>query len=223
VLFLLIHCPIICADESADLSKDELIKIGKEVYEEKGCSGCHKIAGVGGNIGPDLTNEGNILSHDAEWHRKHFKNPSSVTPGSIMPPVDLPPKKLDALIAYVMSLKSEELPADIERAIKRAHEELKKARRGIDEVKKAGFNVDDLEFKYTQAWTRLETINNMIYRRDLQGVFKQTEEAINLSKEIMKGVYLYKNELRHRITQSIILISLIVVIVVLLFLKILTL
>jgi putative heme-binding domain-containing protein len=39
---------------------------GKAVFEGKGtCQSCHRIAGVGSRIGPDLTNIGSILSPEA--------------------------------------------------------------------------------------------------------------------------------------------------------------
>lgn len=34
-------------------------------------------------VGPDLTNEGGLRSND--WHAAHFADPTSVTPGSVMP------------------------------------------------------------------------------------------------------------------------------------------
>lgn len=200
---------------------EELVALGKEVYNTKGCGGCHKIAGVGGDLGPDLTNEGNIVSHDIEWHKKHFRDPQSVVPGSTMPKIDLADTEIEALAAFMTDLKSAELPRDIELAIKNTREKLDEARKGIDEIKAKGFNVDDLEFKYAQGWTRLETINNMIYTHNLSGVYQETEEALNIAKEINQEVHSYRKELEHRIIQAIILITLLVIIVVLVFIKLL--
>lgn len=198
-----------------------LISLGKEVYNLKGCSGCHKIAGGGGEIAPDLTNEGNIISHDSAWHKKHLKDPQSVVPGSAMPKMDIPENELNALAAFLISLKSIDLPKDIEGTIKSAHERLDEARKGIDEIKKSGFNVDNLEVKYIDGWTHLETINNMIYTHNLTGVSKETEDAINLAKEILEDVHSYEKELEHRVIQGLILISLFVIIAVLVFIKVL--
>ncbi|MBI5192193.1 MAG: cbb3-type cytochrome c oxidase subunit II [Nitrospirae bacterium] len=205
-----------------ETNPDSLISIGKEVYNLKGCSGCHKIAGSGGDMGPDLTNEGNIVPHDAAWHKKHFKDPQSVVPNSTMPNLSLSDKEINALTAFMQSLRSVDLPKDIEGTIKLAHEKLDEARKGIDEIKKSGFNVDNLEVKYIDGWTHLETINNMIYTHNLTGVSKETEDAINLAKEIMEDVHSYKKELEHRIVQGLILIVLFVIIGVLVFIKVLT-
>ena len=226
IIFIAILSFIVFSDtaytETQALNMDELVSIGKEVYDRKGCAGCHKIAGAGGDLGPDLSNEGNVLPHDVQWHIRHFKDPSSVVPGSMMPKIDLLDREAEALAAYMTSLKSTDLPKDIELSIKTAHERLEEARKGIDGIRKSGFNVDALEVKYVQGWTRLETINNMIYTHNLAGVSKETEDAITISKEIMQDVVSYQKELEHRVIVSIVFIVMIVIIVVLVFLKVLT-
>ena len=226
ILFIVSFLFIIFSDtaytETQTLNMDELVSIGKDVYYRKGCAGCHKIAGAGGDLGPDLTNEGNVLSHDVQWHKGHFKDPSSVVPGSMMPKIDLLEREAEALAAYMTSLKSTDLPKDIEISIKTAHERLDESRKGIDGIKKSGFNVDALEVKYALGWTRLETINNMIYTHNLAGVTKETEDAITISKEIMQDVLSYQKELEHRVIVSVVFIVMIVIIVVLVFLKVLT-
>ncbi len=226
ILVITIYTPIFfgktASADAESLNMDELVSTGRDIYYRKGCSGCHKMAGAGGNIGPDLTNEGNVLLHTVEWHKSHFKDPSSVVPGSMMPKIDLLEKEAEALAVYLTSLKSTDLPKDIELLIKTAHEKLDEARKGVDGIKKSGFNVDALEVKYVQGWTRLETINNMIYTHNLAGVSRETEEAITIAKEIMQDVLSYQKELEHRVIVSIVFIVMIVIIVVLVFLKVLT-
>ncbi|MBI2486085.1 MAG: c-type cytochrome [Deltaproteobacteria bacterium] len=39
--------------------EEDLVAKGKEIYTQKKCSMCHKIEGVGGKMGPDLSDEGN--------------------------------------------------------------------------------------------------------------------------------------------------------------------
>ncbi|MGH2588611.1 MAG: cbb3-type cytochrome c oxidase subunit II [Dehalococcoidia bacterium] len=54
--------------------------------------------------GPDLSHTGSRQS--AVWQREHLKNPQSTSPGSIMPSFGyLPVEEIDALVAYLMSLK----------------------------------------------------------------------------------------------------------------------
>jgi ubiquinol-cytochrome c reductase cytochrome b subunit len=76
---------------------------GRAVYARSGCTACHSIYGKGGKIGPDLTHVGN--RRDADWLIRHFKDPQAVSPGSIMPRVDLSEKELKELTDYMMSLK----------------------------------------------------------------------------------------------------------------------
>jgi cytochrome c oxidase cbb3-type subunit 2 len=54
--------------------------------------------------GPDLSHTGSRQS--AVWQREHLKNPQSTSPGSLMPAFGhLPAAEIDALVAYLMSLK----------------------------------------------------------------------------------------------------------------------
>jgi cbb3-type cytochrome oxidase cytochrome c subunit len=60
---------------------------GVELFATAGCTACHTYDGAGGsNLGaPDLTQIGNRHLGIAT-QIKHLQNPSSVTPGSPMPP-----------------------------------------------------------------------------------------------------------------------------------------
>ncbi len=105
---------------------------GRKIYMKEGCVYCHSqfvrpqdrdfgplvMAGdyvyetpnLLGTIrtGPDLSNEGG--KHPDAWHLAHFKNPRTVTPGSVMPPfVYLKDDEMKALIAYVQSIGKKRL------------------------------------------------------------------------------------------------------------------
>lgn len=81
---------------------------GRRLFETQGCRGCHKLNGVGGSIGPDLTEEG--ASHRSpEWLEKHFLSPSAVSPGSAMPDFHFTRGQARALTYYMLSLTSEEM------------------------------------------------------------------------------------------------------------------
>jgi len=84
--------------------EEDLVAKGKEIYAQKKCSMCHKIEGVGGKMGPDLSDEGNN-GRDEEWLIKYFKDPKSIKPDVKMPPVKGTDEELKALAAYMMSLK----------------------------------------------------------------------------------------------------------------------
>ncbi len=77
---------------------------GREVYNRSGCIACHSINGKGGRIGPDLTHVGSRRP-EAEWHMRHFRDPQSLVPGSIMPKIELSEKDLRELTDYMLSLK----------------------------------------------------------------------------------------------------------------------
>ena len=84
--------------------EEDLVAKGKEIYAQKKCSMCHMIDGVGGKMGPDLSDEGN-KGRDGEWLTKYFKDPKSIIPEAMMPPVKGTDEELKALATYMMSLK----------------------------------------------------------------------------------------------------------------------
>ena len=51
---------------------------GRHLFETQGCRGCHKLNGVGGSIGPDLTEEG-ANRRSPEWLEHHFIAPTAVS------------------------------------------------------------------------------------------------------------------------------------------------
>jgi ubiquinol-cytochrome c reductase cytochrome b subunit len=83
---------------------DPGIAHGQALFTSLGCTGCHRIHGTGGALGPDLSYEGDVRP-DREWHMKHFRDPQSVSPGSIMPKFPLSDAELRDLTSYVLSLK----------------------------------------------------------------------------------------------------------------------
>jgi len=86
---------------------------GQQVYRRSACIGCHTIAGVSqGNVGPDLTHVGSrgtiagaLFPNTTETLRRWIMNAPSLKPGALMPPQNLSPQDLDAVIAYLQSLK----------------------------------------------------------------------------------------------------------------------
>jgi mono/diheme cytochrome c family protein len=76
---------------------------GKKLYDNLGCANCHKIGAEGGAAGPELTGEGK--RRDAKFLMQKLKTPKFNNPNSIMPPVTKPDKDVQALVAYLTSLK----------------------------------------------------------------------------------------------------------------------
>jgi mono/diheme cytochrome c family protein len=83
---------------------------GRRLFETHGCRGCHKLNGVGGSIGPDLTEEG-ASQRDPEWLAKHLLQPNSVSPNSPMPNFHFTKEQARALTFYMLSLTNEQMGA----------------------------------------------------------------------------------------------------------------
>jgi nitric oxide reductase subunit C len=56
---------------------------GAALFRSLGCSACHTIRGVGGKVGPDLTDVGSRRTKG--WIEQQVRNPKSHFPNSIMP------------------------------------------------------------------------------------------------------------------------------------------
>lgn len=98
-----------------DVKGAPLLLEGKRLFIEKGCQGCHQVAGMGGKVGPDLTLVGERRS-DPAWHAKHFKDPERMAPGSIMPSYQsLADGEVQALTAFLLSLR--EMPTSLAAAV----------------------------------------------------------------------------------------------------------
>lgn len=81
---------------------------GRHLFETQGCRGCHKLNGVGGSIGPDLTEEG-ANHRSPDWLERHFLAPGAVSAGSAMPNFHFTREQAKALTYYMLSLTSEDM------------------------------------------------------------------------------------------------------------------
>jgi cytochrome c oxidase subunit 2 len=93
---------------------DALVQRGQEVFQSQPCAACHSIRGTSarGQIGPDLSDFGGRLSIGAGAAPNTRGNlggwlvdSQTIKPGNFMPPIQLGPDELQALIAYLESLK----------------------------------------------------------------------------------------------------------------------
>lgn len=94
----------------------------KALFHSLGCRGCHKVHGVGGDDGPDLSRVGQkdpgltrfagVAGERtiANWFKEHFRSPAQVVPASPMPAMGLTEKQIDLLTLYMFSLRSAETP-----------------------------------------------------------------------------------------------------------------
>ena len=82
---------------------DPLAAKGKTIFEAQSCNACHGDGGVGTAAAPALV--GIAAKFSPEQVAQLFKQPTAKMTAGGMPPIDLPPDDLKALIAYVESLK----------------------------------------------------------------------------------------------------------------------
>lgn len=93
---------------------DALAERGRQVFMEANCLYCHTIKGTDatGNLGPDLTHIAsrrtlaagtieNNVGNLGGW----IANPQHIKPGNLMPAADLSGVELQALLAYLATLK----------------------------------------------------------------------------------------------------------------------
>lgn len=86
---------------------------GAKVFADSPCTTCHMIQGISkGYIGPDLTHFGSrttlaagVLKNTPENVAKWIEDPQEIKPGANMPALLLPGPKMNALVAYLESLK----------------------------------------------------------------------------------------------------------------------
>ena len=96
----------------------------KAVFHSLGCRGCHRVNGVGGADGPDLSREGLLdpgrldFTHVRgsrsvpAWLAEHFRAPATLVPNSQMPALGLSETQIDRLVFYLLSLRTESSAAN---------------------------------------------------------------------------------------------------------------
>lgn len=75
---------------------------GAMIYLANGCGDCHKINGVGTDVGPSLN--GLSRRRSRNWVEQHFADPPKLSPGSEMPPFKFSKQDMDNLTEYLFSL-----------------------------------------------------------------------------------------------------------------------
>lgn len=75
-------------------TSNEAVSKGKLVWQEKNCGACHQIYGLGGYLGPDLTNEYSLRSTD---FIKVFLNDGTPT----MPKFNLSEQEMSNLLSFL--------------------------------------------------------------------------------------------------------------------------
>ncbi|HWC12623.1 MAG TPA: cytochrome c oxidase subunit II [Acidimicrobiales bacterium] len=87
---------------------------GREIFLRSSCAGCHAIRGTPavGTLGPDLTHlasretiAAGTLPLERETLAGFVRNAQDAKPGAAMPPTEVAPEELSALVDYLMGLE----------------------------------------------------------------------------------------------------------------------
>jgi mono/diheme cytochrome c family protein len=96
---------------------------GERLFREKGCLGCHKLGGVGGDLGAALDGVASRpqlyfpMSHVIgdrtayNWMKQHFDDPQAIVDNSEMK-VSLTDEEADQLTTFMFTLRKEEMPSN---------------------------------------------------------------------------------------------------------------
>lgn len=81
-------------------------RAGRALFAQQQCGACHRVAGQGGEIGPDLTFVG--ARHGAGWLHSFIESPTSFHPQTAMPafgPPVLSHQEIEEIAQYLASLR----------------------------------------------------------------------------------------------------------------------
>lgn len=99
------------AGQAGDAS---LVSQGAQLFANGACITCHAIRGTAaqGRVGPELTHFGsrqtiaaNTLANNPGNLKRWLRNPQAVKPGALMPNLNLNDQDIEALTAYLLTLK----------------------------------------------------------------------------------------------------------------------
>jgi cytochrome c oxidase subunit 2 len=94
--------------------RDTSASTGKNVFMSHGCVLCHTVRGTdaGSRVGPDLTHVASrrtlaaaTIPNNRGWLGGWVMDPQGIKPGTKMPPNDMRPDELQALLTYLQGLR----------------------------------------------------------------------------------------------------------------------
>jgi cytochrome c oxidase subunit 2 len=90
---------------------------GRDIFFAAGCGACHStrgapVAAAAGQPGPDLSDlaarstlAAGTVPNTPAFLRRWIRDPQAIKPGALMPPTPLPDGDMDALVAYLETLR----------------------------------------------------------------------------------------------------------------------
>ncbi len=89
-------------NEAQLLGAPDFASQGAMLYSANHCDACHQVNGQGMKLGPALNG---IAEHrDKAWLEQHFRDPQSLSKGTIMPAYKFNDKDMANIVAYVLSI-----------------------------------------------------------------------------------------------------------------------
>ena len=103
---------IVSINTGAQPYKEGDANAGKQVFETKGCEGCHTIEGIQGavgTVGPNLTHIAaqpyDSFPNSAQFMKQWINDPPAAKPGTPMPKLGLTDEELNNVVTFLQTLK----------------------------------------------------------------------------------------------------------------------
>ena len=94
---------VLLAAASSEVPSPVVTERGEAAFRKNGCYGCHIIQKFGTPIGPNLTQVGR--KYQPEYLARWLRDPSQQRPSAHMPALELTEDDVQALAAYLGSLR----------------------------------------------------------------------------------------------------------------------
>lgn len=94
---------VVLTASCAQAQDSSLVARGRSVFQDQGCYGCHTVGATGTPIAPDLSRIG--AKHDEAYLAGWLRDPSLQRPSAHMPKLQLTDPEVQALAAYLGSLR----------------------------------------------------------------------------------------------------------------------
>ncbi len=101
--FILLAAVVLTASCVQAQDGGALVAQGQIIYRDQGCYGCHTVGKTGTPIAPDLSRIG--AKRDQAYLGRWLRDPSLQRPTAHMPKIQLTESEVQALAAYLGSLR----------------------------------------------------------------------------------------------------------------------
>jgi len=101
-------------EQGRPANSSEAVAEGRKIFEHTACINCHTVVGTAANgrFGPDLTHlmsretiGAGLVPNTPENLRRWIQDPAAIKRGSLMPAMGMSDRELDAVTAYMASLR----------------------------------------------------------------------------------------------------------------------